>query len=140
MSGWLSFLWGVLLFVVRRWRSPIAVEVRYLCYDDVRDSPVVIARSHLRQYHARLHLVNLSARTVYLDSIRIAVGTPSVWREARIGKGIHLKAHEPHDDTVIFPLHNDDAPVKTGVFTVEVRPTVGRATCTSGQFPLNQKG
>jgi len=118
-------------------KLPLDVEVLEFSYDDFRNKPgdlVAVITTSPRRYRAELTLTNRSDKLVYTKSIAAAIGREKVRKQAESHHSLRLEPHEKKEHVEIFPLNDDEEPIKAGPFQIEVTPTVGRKTVTSGCF------
>jgi hypothetical protein len=115
-------------------RPPLKVEVTAVVLERIsRDGPLVVITTCPVRYQAAIRIINRDARPVFIRDVRLHVPHGALSPES-----LSLKRLDPDDYAdadVIFPVINDDVSVETGKFTIEVIPTRGRTTRTSGRFP-----
>ena len=110
-------------------KPPLKVQVVEFSVEDLRRSnpwdPVVVLAPHPLRYRARLDPTNGSNRTAYVRSITLASHQWKVPKEGIFQAPLRLESHEPKTFDVIFPLGNNEEPMK-GDFQIEITPSVGR--------------
>ncbi len=130
MLAWLPSL-------ITKIKPPLNVDVLSLSFEDLGNKPgdpVVLITAWPRRYRAELTLTNRSDKVVYVKSIVLTIGHEKTRKKAESQDILRFEPHEPKEHVVIFPLNDDEEPIKAGQFQIEVTPTVGRKTVTSGCF------
>jgi hypothetical protein len=120
-------------FAVPRFMQPLKVEVQSLDYQTGENDPdAMVISTHPRRYFAHLRLTNRTASQVVVQHVTLTINDHTLTAEDKLQLG-------PRDcvkHAATFSVNRDDEALENGRFQLTVKPTSGRATRVSGQFPL----